>query len=438
MTEKTSDRLKNKAKALFLRTAILLSASSGINGVAAAQNTQHNNNSKNHSTEVVNQKNAELETKVPLFFGEKKIEISRDQVWDMTQLSEMNEPQIESLIKVYATLKNSPQGLTDKNWQWAVQNSVKNNNFTKRQGEILINKAFEYNAPQKMPESIVEDVTNDPRYDYPIKIDTLKNDVRDYSKSSSSSSGKHSDYAEIPLEKNTVKPGLESPGFVGEKGINLSTDQVWEMVKAANLNREQMNIFADKLTVMINSLQGLTDKNFEWIVKNFVKDNTFSKTQGDIVVNMARQFNEEALAKDEPKITKKHQDTKDNGQNSNFSYSFEDGKLNVKYEGFVPGVQNLQPNPMQKSDGTYRCGPHTGPNLSQVIRREKSDLTRIAVEDMVFQDLNQRIEKGETLGDTEKKFMESHQEELKKHGLFHSKNKLQQKDRQITPQQRSR
>lgn len=322
MTKKTKDRIKSATKSFLLRTAIFLSASSGISGVTAAQNTQQDNNdNKKNEVQFEDAKPQYSKLKigmdVPPIYGEKPLKLSRDQLWEIVVAAQLKENQLDAFIKNIVTLQNSPQGITDKNMPWIFGRSVELNEFTKQQCEVMVNKAFEMTIPKVTKEKEIssEDLSDIPLSENRFKVEgNFENSISDYSKSTHSTGGNHQE---------------------------------------------------------------------------------------------------------------------------SFSYSFIDGKLNIIYDGLID-IKNLQPNLYQKSDGTYRCGPNVGSSRQDVLLAEKQDLSRIAVKHMVYQDLTEREKNGEKLSNPEQKFMQSHNEELRKHGLSISPKGLQQQDRQIVMPQRSR
>lgn len=292
---KINDELKRKAKIFMLKAALTITAASGITG-AAAQNTP--NQDQDHNVTEQSYKKRHTGSEIPAFFGEKPIKLSKEQMWQMVELANLNESQMEYFIAEYAKLAKSPNGLTDKNFSWMLENAAKDEVFSKRQAEIMNNKAIEYNVPVKAPnEQVIED-------------------------------------------------GVRA----GEEGFAIN------------------ETFVNK---------------------------TESKTNSDV-------------------------------KGENLSYSFDkEGALNVQYNGFVD-LKGLMPPLVQQRDGSYRCGAATGIDRSQVIRQERSVLSRVVVENMVYQDLLSKKHNNEELGGSEQAFMKKHVQDLQKHGLSMGKKGLQQ------------
>lgn len=289
-----SDKLKRRAKVFMLKAAITLSASAGMSGMAAAQNVSSGDKNNDVIEQGYNSRRVEMD--VPAIFGEKSIELSKENLWKMVQAAELDNQQIDAFIKDMAKLMKSPQGVTDKNLKWMLENGVKSEVYSKRQAEIMTNKAIEFNMPVKMPnETVLED---------------------------------------------TIRSGEE--GF---------------------------------------AVSGTVQNNFS----------DYSRVGTD-------------------------------GQS--FSYSFENGKLNVQHGGLVD-LKGIFPPLMQKSDGSYRCGAATGTDRAGVILQEKQSLGRVVVEHMVYQDLAKCQQNGEDLGKDEKGFMTRHVQDLKQHGLSVGKKGLQ-------------
>ncbi len=243
---------------------------------------------------------------------------------------------------------------------------------------------------------------------------------------------------EIKSNKNDQE--LKVPAFFGEKPFKLDKEQAWQMVEKAELNEEQIEHFIKSIGLLSKSPQGITDKNFYWIMQKSVQNKVFSQQQGDVINMMMLEKTQaekmpagEILIEDELERTGNH----DNGE---FSYQFLDGQLKVNNNGFVD-VSSLMPNLYQLKDGSYKCGATTGQDRGRVLKDERTKLSLLAVNEKVYADLQKRQNQGEVLGKVENKFMQDHLEQLKSHGLFHDKKgKLQQKDRvsQIKNMQKSR
>ena len=292
-----SDRIKRKARAAIMRLTVATALSAGMTG-AAAQNVQ--NNDKNNDLSEQGFKTRRAEMPVPPILGEKPIELSRDQLWEMVNKAGLNESQMDAFIEKYAKLVNSPQGLTDLNFAWMMDNSAAEGIFSEKQASILKNKAVEYNLPVKAPdEKIIED-------------------------------------------------GVRS----GEEHFKVSGTFV-----------------------------------------NNVESNTQSGEQGNFLY-----------------------------------YNFDkNGKLHAQYNGIV-NLQKLMPPLVQQKDGSYRCGAATGLERARVISQEKALLRNVVVENMVYQDLQQKKANGLSLGDNEQNFMKNHLRELSHHGLSMGAKGLQKTD----------
>ena len=213
---------------------------------------------------------------------------------------------------------------------------------------------------------------------------------------------------------NEKRAETDVPAIFGEKPIKLSKDNLWEdMVK------------------LMKSPQGITDKNFKWILEN---SEAYSKRQIEIMNNKAIEFNvpvkapagekiiEDGVREGEEGFAVKgtfRNTVKDNtrsGTAGSLSYSFEDGKLYIQNDGVV-NLNGLMPSLVQTRDGAYRCGAITGSDRGRVIRQERAVLSRVVIEHEVHKDLSKRQENGEQLGKTEQAFMTKHLQDLKAHGL---------------------
>ena len=236
------------------------------------------------------------------------------------------------------------------------------------------------------------------------------------------------------------------PAFFGEKPIKMSKDQIWRMVQTADLDETQMDYFATEYAKLVKSPQGLTDKNFKWMLEKGVDGDILSQRQAEIMENKAIEYNVPVKAPDEQIIEDGVRPGEENvamrgtfinnveydsgsgvkGQNLNYSFDKE-GKLNIQYDGLVD-LQGLMPSLVQQSDGTYRCGATTGIERARVISQEKSALSQVVIENMVYQDLLMKKHNNEKLGGAEQTFMKQHVQDLQKHGLSMGKKGLQKLD----------
>ena len=242
------------------------------------------------------------------------------------------------------------------------------------------------------------------------------------------------------LKTSENEPENDVPAFFGEKPFKLDKEQAWKMVEKAELNEEQIEQFIKNIGILSKSPQGITDKNFYWIMQKSVQDKVFSQQQGDVINMMMLEKTQkekmpsgEILIEDELEHTSNH-------ESGEFSYQFIDGKLKVNNNGVVE-VNSLMPNLYQLKDGSYKCGSTTGNNRGLVLKNERMKLSMIAVNEKVYADLQKRQSQGEILGKVENKFMQEHMNQLESHGLFHDKKgNLQQKDRveQIRNMQKTR
>lgn len=236
------------------------------------------------------------------------------------------------------------------------------------------------------------------------------------------------------------------PAFYGEKTIKMSKEQIWQMVQSAELDESQMDFFVVQYAKLVKSPQGLTDKNFAWMLENAVNDDFFSKRQAEIMEHKAIEFNipvktpnekliedgvrsgEEGFAVSGTFINKVKSNTDSEVQGETLLYSFDkDGKLNVQYDGLVD-LKGLMPPLVQKRDGSYRCGVATGIDRARVIRQEKSALRQVVIENMVYQDLLEKKQNGDKQDNAEQTFMKQHILDLQKHGLSMGKKGLQKVD----------
>lgn len=176
--------LKQKARGLALKALLPISLSAGISGTAAAQNVQ--NNDKNHDVIEQGYNEKRAETDVPAIFGEKPIKLSKDNLWEMAQAARLDDRQVDAFIEDMVKLMKSPQGITDKNLKWILEN---NENYSKRQIEIMNNKALEFNVPVKAPagEKIIEDGVREGEEGFAVK-GTFRNTVKDNTRSGTAGS----------------------------------------------------------------------------------------------------------------------------------------------------------------------------------------------------------------------------------------------------------
>lgn len=230
---------------------------------------------------------------------------------------------------------------------------------------------------------------------------------------------------------NEKRAETDVPAIFGEKPIKLSKDNLWEMAQAARLDDRQVDAFIEDMVKLMKSPQGITDKNFKWILEN---SEAYSKRQIEIMNNKAIEFNvpvkapagekiiEDGVREGEEGFAVKgtfRNTVKDNtrsGTAGSLSYSFEDGKLYIQNDGVV-NLNGLMPSLVQTRDGAYRCGAITGSDRGRVIRQERAVLSRVVIEHEVHKDLSKRQENGEQLGKTEQAFMTKHLQDLKAHGL---------------------
>lgn len=294
---KISDKLKTKAKMLMLKAALTATVVAGVTG-AEAQNVKRHNKNK---VRVEKGYNAErIEMSVPPIVGEKSIDLSDDRIKKMVELAEFNETQMEVFVKNIKTLQNSPQGVTNLNFVWIMNRSADEGIFTRRQMQMMENKAFEYSAPVKSP------------------------------------------------EERIVESGVRP------------------------------------------------DEKLVKIKGTFVNNITYTPDSGV--------------------------------QGSRLFYDFDnDGTLKVEYDGSVD-LRGLLPSLVQRQDGSYRCGVATGFDRNDVIREERQQLTQVVIENMVYRNLQERQQKGTTLGKAEQNFMKQHVRDLQQHGLSIGKKGLQKID----------
>lgn len=252
---------------------------------------------------------------------------------------------------------------------------------------------------------------------------------------------KNSDSVEQGINSRRVE--MSVPAIFGEKPINLSRDQLWEMVTKAELNEKQMDAFAKEYAKLVKSPQGLTDLNFNWMTNNLVEDGIFSERQAEVLNHKAVEYNLPVKTPDERVIEDSvrpgeerfkisgtfvnivESDTKSDTQGHITSYHFDkDGKLHVQSNEIVD-LKGLMPPLVQKQDGSYRCGAATGAECARVISQEKSMLQEFVIEHGVYQDLLQKKANGSSLEAHEQAFIKQHGEEMKQHGLTMGKKGLE-------------
>jgi len=255
---------------------------------------------------------------------------------------------------------------------------------------------------------------------------------------------------------NTRHIEMEIPAFFGEKTLKMSKEQIWQMVQAAELNETQMDSFVAGYTKLVKSPQGLTDKNFSWMLENNVNDNIFSKRQAEIMEHKAIEFNlpvktpneqliEDGVHSDEDGfavsgtfINNVEANSNSELQGQTLNYSFDkDGKLNVQYDGIVD-LKSLMPSLVRQSDGSYRCGTAAGIDRAHVIRQERLALRQVVIENMVYQNLLKQKQNNEKLDNTEQAFMKQHVLDLQKHGLSMGKKGLQKTNPALIQMQKQR
>lgn len=242
---------------------------------------------------------------------------------------------------------------------------------------------------------------------------------------------------------NTRRIEMDVPAIFGEKPIKLSKEQMWQMVQAAELNDTQMDAFVTEYAKLAKSPQGLTDKNFAWMLDNAVNNEVFSKRQAEIMGHKAIEFNlpvkapnekiiedgvrpgEEGFAVKGTFVNNVEDNTNSGMQGQILDYSFDkEGKLNVHYDGIVD-LKDLMPPLVQLSNGSYRCGAVKGIDRARVIRQERSELRQVVVENMVYQDLLKKKQSDSNLDNSEQAFMKQHVLDLQQHELSMGKKGLQ-------------
>lgn len=242
---------------------------------------------------------------------------------------------------------------------------------------------------------------------------------------------------------NARRVEMDVPAIFGEKPINLSKEQMWQMVQVAELNDTQMNTFVSEYVKLVKSPQGLTDKNFTWMLDNAVKNDVFSKRQAEIMGHKAIEFNLPVKAPNEQIIedgvrpgeegfevkgtfvNNVEDNTNSEIQGQTLDYSFDkEGKLNVHYDGIVD-LKGLMPPLVQLSNGSYRCGAVKGIDRARVIRQERSELRQVVIENMVYQNLLKKQLSDSKLDNNEQAFMKQHVLDLQKHELSMGKKGLQ-------------
>ena len=98
-----------------------------------------------------------------------------------------------------------------------------------------------------------------------------------------------------------------------------------------------------------------------------------------------------------------------------------DGSISLDTNRLLPEVQKL-PN------GNYRCGTAVSANMGFARSIEALRIRQAAMQQLVYQDLNRRMNEGENLGQAERNFMAAHPA-MKKYGLAVDRNgKLRRQD----------
>lgn len=112
-------------------------------------------------------------------------------------------------------------------------------------------------------------------------------------------------------------------------------------------------------------------------------------------------------------------------------YTFHNGKLTLS--NYRIGFSALHLVPQVKDvEGGYQCGTSFDENSKVAKRKEETEIRKLYVKNMIYNDLNRRAEQGEKLGETESVFMKKYLEDVKAHGLqINDKGRLENSNSQL-------
>lgn len=112
-------------------------------------------------------------------------------------------------------------------------------------------------------------------------------------------------------------------------------------------------------------------------------------------------------------------------------YTFHNGKLTLS--NYRIGFSALHLVPQVKDvEGGYQCGTSFDENSKVAKRKEETEIRKLYVKNMIYNDLNKRTKQGEELGETEKAFKEKYLKDVEAHGLkINDKGRLENPNSQI-------
>lgn len=112
-------------------------------------------------------------------------------------------------------------------------------------------------------------------------------------------------------------------------------------------------------------------------------------------------------------------------------YTFHNGKLTLS--NYRIGFSALHLVPQVKDvEGGYQCGTSFDENSKVAKRKEETEIRKLYVKNMIYNDLNKRTKQGEELGENEKAFKEKYLKDVEAHGLkINDKGRLENPNSQI-------
>ena len=205
--------------------------------------------------------------------------------------------------------------------------------------------------------------------------------------------------------------------------MRFSSRELARALVGADLSEEQQKVFVKAYANSVNDDMEITPEALRIVMERarFSKDQTL-KFKNALFAERENPEKTENQYKD----LEYHRAAADN---ANVRYAFApngrlliDGSISLDTNRLLPEVQKL-PN------GNYRCGTAVSANMGFARSIEALRIRQAAMQQLVYQDLNRRMNEGENLGQAERNFMAAHPAAMKKYGLAVDRNgKLRRQD----------